>query len=637
MKHLIVIGALSLPLLAQSPPEIEPAEGYAIRTVAGIVPALEAEPVATARVGVIGGIASDSAGNVYLTDTTFSRVLKVTTDGIVIRLAGNGENGVAGDGKPAIEAAAGEAGPIAVGADGTVYFASTLQHAVRAISPDGTMRLVVGPGPTGMGPACGEGGPADRACLSTPSGLAASPDGTVYVAEKYGRILKITPEGVLVRVAGDPQRQSFEGDGGPALNARFKNITSITLDLEGKLYIADYGNRRVRVIGVDGIIRSLPPGPLLAARLAWGGGKLFLAPGGAPGVWQFTSDGVYEQVLQSGPAPSEIGVDATGALLLAAFDRLYRQDCSDCLTPVAGVGQFRGDGGPAESAWLSFPGAVFRDAQDGAMYVLDSGNGRLRRWGADGIIETVADLRPWPGCSRAVAAPSGGAFITCQAKLLKWRPEEGVVELAGSDIGGSYDLEHAPLETIIVPYGLVAEADGGVLFADGFRTQLLRFGTDGRLSPVSGNGALPADGAPLANTMLQRPEELAMNTEGVLYVTSGSGMIYRVGLNGKVQQLKIDGLWGGIQAGPEGVLFLSDKLGNRVIRRSADGELRRVAGNGEWGFSGDGGSAPDARLRGPARLFLDSDGAIWLPDTNNHRIRKVEPVQPPAAGALAQR
>jgi hypothetical protein len=178
---------------------------------------------------------------------------EVGEDGVVVTIAGTGERGYAGDGGPAVEAevnfpAGSErvpAGRIDVGEDGAIYLADTNNHVIRRIDAAGGIDTVAG---TGRG---GDGG-SSRALesdLHGPADVAVGPDGSIYIADTLNScIRRVAPDGAITTVAGRCGERGFEGDDGAADEALLNRPYGIDVGADGTLYIADTHNHRVRVV-----------------------------------------------------------------------------------------------------------------------------------------------------------------------------------------------------------------------------------------------------------------------------------------------------------------------------------------------------------------------------------------------------
>jgi sugar lactone lactonase YvrE len=210
-------------------------------------------PAAKAQLHGPYGVSVDLHGNVYVADQRNNRVRKITADGTISTIAGNGKRAFEGDGGPAVVAAL--AGPDATvsDADGNLYLADSGNHRVRKVSPDGIITTFAG---TEQGYA-GDGGPAVGAKLNLPAALALDNKGSLFIGAFRNHVVrKVSPDGVIQTVAGTGER-GFNGDGLLATRAQLNEPGGVGIAPDGSLLIADGVNFRVRRVGPDGIIRSI--------------------------------------------------------------------------------------------------------------------------------------------------------------------------------------------------------------------------------------------------------------------------------------------------------------------------------------------------------------------------------------------
>ena len=236
---------------------------------------------------------------------------------------------------------------------------------IRKVSAAGIISTVAGSGTPGFS---GDNGPATSAALSQPAGVAVDAAGNLFIAD-YGnnRVRSVSPAGTITTIAGNGTA-GFSGDGGPATLAALDGPASVAVDGSGSVFIADYGNNRIRKVTVAGAIGTVA-----------GSGGVPSGPGLSGGC--FSGDG--------GPAtlavlngPSDLAVDATGRLFIAdSFNARVRMvDRAGAITTVAGDGNwgFAGDSGPAMAAEFELPsGLALGPAGD--IFIADLGNSRIRK------------------------------------------------------------------------------------------------------------------------------------------------------------------------------------------------------------------------------------------------------------------
>jgi len=302
--------------------------------------------------------------------------------------------------------------------------------------------------------------------------------------------------------------------------------------------------------------------------------------------------------------------------------RVRRISPDGIITTIAGTGSpgYNGDGIPATEAQLYWPMGV-AIMSDGSLYISDFASpwgyevSRVRRVGLDGIITTVAGGgSEWPGDGR----PATEAGLSIPAKIA-----------LGPD-GSLYIVEN---------WG-----SGGA----GYRVR--RVGPDGIITTVAGTGerGYNGDGIPATQAMLYNPYDVAVGSDGSLYIAdSGNNRVRRVGPDGIITTVAGDGSgWfhgdgglateagvagpAGVAVGPDGNLYIGD--GHRVVRKvGSDGIITTVAGSGSnWDFyyHGDGTPATQANLPSPYTVAVGPDGSLYILDHGLQRLFKVSPVFP---------
>ncbi|WAS92160.1 hypothetical protein [Nannocystis punicea] len=209
-----------------------------------------------ARLNQPSGGVLDEDGNLYLLDQRNQRIRLLSADGSLLStVAGSGEMGYDGDGGAPMAAKfhfppgsnPPPAGTLARDAEGRLYIADTLNHAIRRIDfAADTIETVAGTGEAGYG---GDDGPGPAAKLNNPRDIEFGPDGRLYIADELNhRVRALDVEsGVITTVAGNG-RAEFSGDRGPAVDASLNRPTGVAFDAEGTLYISDSHNHRVRTV-----------------------------------------------------------------------------------------------------------------------------------------------------------------------------------------------------------------------------------------------------------------------------------------------------------------------------------------------------------------------------------------------------
>jgi streptogramin lyase len=190
------------------------AQTYVISTVAGGSPAGTPNSASAASIGAPQYIALASDDSAYF--TTGNTVFKLSTDGLLNRVAGNSRAGFSGDGSSALTAQLWSPVGLAVDANGVLYIADTGNNRIRRVDVNGIITTVAGSGVAGFS---GDNGPAVSAQLSAPAGVAVDVDGNLFIADTGNhRIRKVTPAGIITTIAGNGTAAAA-GDGGKAVDA----------------------------------------------------------------------------------------------------------------------------------------------------------------------------------------------------------------------------------------------------------------------------------------------------------------------------------------------------------------------------------------------------------------------------------
>ncbi|MCA1570130.1 MAG: hypothetical protein LC798_07380, partial [Chloroflexi bacterium] len=580
---------------------------------------------------------------VYVLDSINHAVRAVdTATGIETVVAGYKGSGFSGDGGPATAAQLSlrheyDAGGVAADAAGNLFIADSNNNRVRRVdAATGVITTVAG---SGTRDSSGDGGLASAAQLINPTGLALDDAGNLFIAERDGnRVRRVdAATGVITTVAGNGTF-GFNGDDQPATQAHLRIPHALAIDSSGNLFIADEGNARVR--RVDAVSQEI-------TTVAGNGTFGFSGDGGsAANASLFSNVGV--------------GLDTAGNLFIAdrRNQRIRRVDAqTQVITTVAGNGTagFSGDGGPATAANLAFPRAVAFDASAN-MFVADTNNYRVRRVdGTTGVITTVAGNGTptlggdgGPAVRARLAAPggiardaSGTLYIadTNNHAVRRIDAATGVITtVAGTGVGGySGDLGPAVSAQLNSPNDVAVDSSGNLYIADTQDRGAVRK-VDGPTAPTPGTITTMATTVPFG-----RPLGLAVDSSDNLFV-SFQARVYKVeantgtilGVMGNVARQDPGNGDGGPAAdsriAPRGLavdgadnLFIADGPNHRIRRVDALTQIiTTVAGTGEAGFGPDDSPATASKLNGPLDVAVDGSGDLYIADTANHRIRRVD-------------
>ena len=584
-----------------------------------------------------GGLAADSAGNIFIADTGNHRVRKVSSSGLITTIAGNGNAGFAGDGGAATLASLSFPASVAVDASGNVFITDSGNNRVRRVSPSGNISTVAGDGSSFT---TQDGKPALETGLVDPAGIAVDKAGDLYICAKIlavnlGFVVKVDtsgianvilesplfilgqspmspntrvavgscnyslPDSLAFDTAGDllvsdynchavykitangtagvtaglfPWYPGFSGDGGPAARAELNGPLGLAVDPAGNLFIADSGNLRLRIVNLAGIINTV------AGNAAYGFGG-----DGAPAASANLS------------SPIGVAADGAGGLFIAdTFNNRIRYVTpkqNGVISTFAGTGDysFSGDGGPAVSATLRHPHKVAVGIA-GDLLFSDTGNLVVRRVDGVGTIHTVNteinNLAPF-GMQFAVAEDANGDVFSSVGSVVYGEGSNGILNQIGV------------FETA---YDLASDAAGHLLVCAYGDSKVYRVTTDGAATVIAGNGMngfyYPnlGEGGPATAAALAQPAGVAMDAAGNVYI--------------------------------------ADSGSNRVRKVTPDGVIHTIAGTGDYDSYGDGGPATAAAVNTPMGVAVDVAGNLYIADSGNNRIREVL-ANPPAVQVSA--
>jgi uncharacterized protein (TIGR03437 family) len=565
------------------------AQQYTLTTAAGGAPPPTPVTATNTSIGQPNRVTVDTQGNTYF--SSGNAVFKISSSGSLTAVAGNSRPGFSGDGGPALQAQLNGPQGLAFDSNGNLYIADSVNNRVRMVSSAGVITTFAGNGQTstGGGGTFNDGGLAINGLLRLPGGVCVDSSNNVYIADTGDNIIrKVTTDGIIHTVAGDGFG-SYSGDTYSALTAELHTPTDVAVDKNNNIYIADSANAAIReVTASTGIINTIA-GDIVNGAITVGD-----SGDGGPA----TSAALV--------TPYSVTVDSSGNVYFVENgDSVIREItvAKQYIYTVAGnaTAGFSGDGSAATKAQLNFPAGMALDSS-GNIYIADSLNHRIRK-------------------------VSGGAISTIGGN--------GVLSYSGD--GGP-----ASSAQLNAPRAVAVDSSGNIYIADTLNNVVRKVSSSGTITTVAGNGTAGygGDGGAATAAQLNRPQGIAVDANGNVYVADTQNARVRKISGGAIATVAGSGTPGyggdggaataaqlfvpiGIAVDSAGNLYIADFTNNRVRKVSTSGVIATVAGNGNAGYSGDGGPAADATLNGPTDVAVDSNGNLYIADLNNDVVREI--------------
>lgn len=575
-----------------------------------------------ARLNYPYDIAIDTMGNIYIADFMNSRIRKVSPDGIISTIAGDGTFSYSGDNGPAIDAQFNAIWSIAADNSGNIYVAETGSSRIRKIDSSGIVTTIAGNGSYGY-PV--NGIPATETSVVFPHGVTVNAAGELFISEgAYGIVRKISKNGIISLVAGNG-KPGFSGDGGLATAAQI-SPGKVAIDAAGNIYIPEEQNHRIRKVNVQGIISTiagngefgneiaeniaattttiqpeglsvdpsgnvLVSGNLLIRKINNEGMVTTVAGNKTPGISGNGSHVDSAQIYSLMP----FTIDKEGDIYLGEGPQVRKISPSGIITVFAGTTQgYSGDGGNATLARFNYPSAIETDAQGNA-FICDHLNARIRKVSKEGIVTTVAGSgeNGYGGDGKAATAAalnnpygitidrSGNIFISDQSnyRIRKIDPAGIITTIAGNGNkgynGDSLFARDAELQT---PSAIKTDREGNLYFIDGSRVRKITPG--GMLTTIAGNGLEEyRDGSRAINTTIF-PNDIAIDEFNNIFIVDGRS----------------------------------------ILKVTTDGIITTFAGSGS--DYGENVQALQAEII-PSDMAFDVEGNLLFTEPNNNRIRKI--------------
>jgi len=579
-----------------------------------------------ARFSYLFGIAVDSAGNVYVTDSS-NTIRKITPAGVVTTLAGTPDVHGSADG---IGSAAQFWQPwgIAVDSAGNVYVADQANNTIRRITPAGVVTTIAG----AAGVIGSADGSASAARFNAPAGLAIDSAGNLYVADTYNEtIRKITSAGVVTTLAGAPGiAGSTDGTGGAA---RFYLPYALTVT-GTTLYVADTFNSTIRKVTSAGMVTT------------------FAGTAGVPG----NVNGIGSAARFN--SPYGVAATSTGTIYVADMSNMVIRK----ITPARAVTTFAGsattDGGgigssdgTGRTARFNYPNGV---AVTGTtVYVADTYNSTIRKVTSAGVITTFAGTTGVPGSTDGTgnaaqldhpfgvaADKAGNVYVadTLNSTIRKITSAGVVTTLAGTPgVIGSADGSGSAAQ-FFYAFAVAVDGAGNVYVGDTNNFTVRKITPAGVVTTLAGLAGKHdyADGTG-SDAGFGNLFGIAADSAGNVYVADNTySTIRKITPAGVVTTLAgTPGISGSVDGAgsaarfnsPRGIavdtaknLYVSDQ-NNQTIRKITPAGVVTTLGGVAGGYGIDDGTGPAARFMNPAGIAVANSGVLYVADSYNHEIR----------------
>lgn len=581
-----------------------------------------------ARLKTPYGMTMGPDGSLYIADGDSNRVRKVSPDGVITTVAGNGTSGFSGDGGPAVDAQLDYPAGVSVAEDGSLYIADGENRRIRKVSSDGIITTVAGQTEEDR---LEDGIPATEALLSWCYGVLADPSGGFFIADgDTCRIRHVAPDGYIDTVVGTGEC-GYGGDGGPARLAQLRRVERMVVGPDGSLFFSDSSNGRVRRVSPDGIVTTVAGGgspsqgngdggPAVEARLSRPLG-LALAPDGTLYITEITAhsvrrvapDGIITTVAGTGQLG--VGVDSEPALR----SRLYRPN-DPVLTPdgdvlVTEIGNHR--------VVRFSPTLARRSTTD--LYVPSSDGAELYQFSRHG--RHLATREAMTGAVvRSFFYSEDGALIAVEERggrrTTLERDEAGRLSAVVGPYGGRAELTYGDgdrLETVTRPDGseIGLEYDDGGLLVAKVDPRGLRY-----------TYAYDARGA-----LIRYTDPAGGDTTLVSGAAPGGRAVTRTTVEGQVSEYRVERPRSG---GMRVVNTLPSGLAN-VVERGADAETVTTYADGTVVSDTYG---PDPRFGMAGAVLLERDvttpAGRHLRQTVEHEVALSDPLDPLSVEALTK-
>jgi sugar lactone lactonase YvrE len=522
---------------------------------------------------------------------------------------------------------------LALDAAGNLYIADTGNYLIRKLTPDGKLTTIAGTGELGD-----QDGPALQAKLRAPLRLAVDGAGNLYIGDEQDeKLKKLSLAGTVSTLAGGGTGPLADGKG---TAASFDGFRALGATPDGTVYVL--GARDIRKVTPDGTVSTIPDIQNATALAVGPTGMLYANTVGAGAeIATITPAGdiTRKPITGANFFAYQLAIDPTGFLVGGHWTDLARVAADGKATALAGAGRGFADGKGAQALFAEVAQCVV--GKGGEVYVADHLNNRIRKIMPDGTVTTVAGTgvaRSQNGAAADVlfghfydlATTSAGEVVVAETygnRIRKIGTDGQVSYFAGTGLDGSADGP-ADQASFHQPTGILAAPDGSVLVSEPGQIRRIK---DGVVSTLVKDAKLPT------------PFGMCLDADGSLLVAQGDGSlpafqpskIVRVTMAG-VASIVAGGPGGPFQdgpaetatfaqphdvkVGPDGAYYVAD-TNNHRIRRIAGGQVTTYAG----AEAGDqDGPLANARFNKPWGLAFDAAGTMYVAEIGKSRIRRID-------------
>ncbi len=505
---------------------------------------------------------------------------------------------------------------VAVDSSGNVYVADSGNNKIRKVTPAGIVTTYAGSGMIGSSDGAGS-----AAAFNGPRGVAVDSMGNVYVADtENNKIRKISPTGVVSTLAGSENEGKTDGLGAVA---SFRAPRGLAVDTGGNVYVADTYNSLIRKISPAGLVTTIA-----------GSGNFGIGTGPELGsIWY----------------PHAVAVDSAGNVYIAdTYNyKILKLTSTGILSTLAGSGVFGNANGIGEAAGIYSPVGVAVDPSGAEIYVVD-GFSTIRKISSAGMVTSIAGtsgLGADDGVGSAasfmnpvgIAVDSGGHLYIGDwgnHSIRKITATGSVTSLAGIKVDADGT---GALASFNNPSGVAVDSGGNVHVADQNNHKIRKVSASAVVTTEAGKSSYGnADGG-VATATFDQPRGIAVDALGNRYVADASNhKIRRITPLGVVDTLAGSGLFGdadgsansarfaypsGVSVDNNGNVYVADTFNHKIRKINQAGIVTTIAGSGARGDAD--GIGVNARFSSPRGVAVDRNGNVLVADSSNHKIRHI--------------